>query len=218
MIFINKKLFKEPEKIFDSDYNFGWLLLGKPTNNTIYNITDQEFFPAGDDFPVFQATENPLIYDCTIAGISNIKKNTAKLTENGTTSITYEFEGATASNSGIVFISPIEDANKLGHDIQSQHGRLAYVKYKKSVETADDLIRVLRTMYREGETNQLDGIPIDRFVIERQEDLQKTTFQEDFIEDILLVYDVNNTTEVNTYNFTGFSVGKASFSVSGLSS
>lgn len=218
MIFINKKLFKEPEKIFDSDCNFGWLLLGKPTKDTIYNITDQQLFPAGDDFPVFEATESPSIYDCTIAGISNVKQNTAKLIENGITSITYEFEGATASNSGIVFISPIEDANKLGHDIQSQYGRLAYVKYKKSVESADDLSRTLRNLYGEGEVNQLEGISIDRFVITKREDLQKTTFQEDFIEDILLVYDVNNGTEVNTYNFTGFSVGKASFSVSGLSS
>jgi len=223
MVYINKKLFNSTAEIVNEGTKYGWILLGEPTkffavsgdSKEEIHLTEEGSEGTSED-DILHIGEKNRFYDCCIAGFTPLVSNVITIgnADDTLNSITYNFKGSSANSESIVYHVDIEDRHNWGHGI-SRYGRLCLIQYNPDKEETDEIKAQIGGWYK---TPTASGDPYLWEIGEDSKFMWNTNFCDEFVKNIVLAYDVNNSTEVNTYNFTGFSVGAASFSISGLRS
>jgi hypothetical protein len=226
MVYINKKLFNSTAEIVNEETKYGWILLGEPIKFFAHNdVSDEEIHlteennlngDTGEDEILHIGDDKNRFYDCCIAGFTPLASNVITIgnADEGLSNITYNFKGSSANSESIIYRVDTENRHNWGHGI-SRYGRLCLIQYNSDIKDTDEIKTQIGSWYK------LPAVSGDPYLWEVGEDsryMWNTNFYDEFVKNIVLAYDVNNSTEVNTYNFTGFSVGAASFSISGLRS
>lgn len=214
--YINKKIFdgagREEPGI--------WALIGMPSN--LDGVETQQQIPSGYCFIKNMSTNNIIdklqFKDICIAGLASTEAGIISVDEGrGNVKIKYP----QSENSKILIEVNSDEANSVGFGA----AYLVYVSLKKDENgnykfyTQDDenydLINRVEDIYLRLWNGKQNNLNVDMGYTENT-----CKIFEDYFEEILLAYDLEalNGSLVNGYNYTGFSVGSATISLSGLDS
>ena len=232
MKYINKNIFeyynhKKPTNV--TKEKFGWILAGVPSIDML-GCDDQQIknaYNESNNVGYYESSDVEkgqfLFYDSYIAGYSEFLLDAITFTE-GTYSNPLTISMAGSTNATINLAVDMANASTYGWNINGCY--LFFVKYNDDIESVDELGNFFKTIFV-GDSNNSSSSNIYYYKPTKTGDissLDKLTeiikegkeFINRFIDKVYIAYDVNTNNMINAYNFSGFSVGESTLSISGF--
>ena len=246
MKYINKDVFKyyDYEKASDVETEqFGWILTGVPTIDTLGHGKDDSLKASYDDagYEGYCVTFDKekghyMFYDSYIAGYSNVLSDAINFYNKATDdndnelisadeSLKITMTGSTAATINLAV--DLNNSNRYGWK-NTGGCYLFFVKYKDDLDftTGDPLGDFFKDIFVADSNNNSNSNvyyykPTKELKNASLTQLENTikegkNFINNFVDKVYIAYNVNTNSIINAYNFSGFSVGESSLSISGF--
>lgn len=223
---------------------FAWLLLGSPTKKVASQVNGSDgddeitgsYYPLiNGDNPTWKVENGRITFkNANVCGIApanaapTYKLNTgsdeeASYTPEVADSITYNFPGNNAGENNLLYPlvagGDIENgegaAATQGYSLDS--GYLAFVMLLDSENNEGATYETFKDIYINLWKVGGDGSTSGTFSRMEGSNANQSNIADKLVK-VLVAYDVQSSTMVNQYNFTGFNVGSSSLTISGLNS
>lgn len=239
--YINTSILLRPQEIFETttDANnnvkdgFAWLLLGTPTKGVALGDEsagdDSSYYPLSTEWKVEKGKMT--FKNANVCGIAPVSKEPSYEQQGSEAegdddeievaeSIVYSFPGNSAGEDNLLYPMVPGGDIEAGESAASTEGyslNSGYLALVKLIGTNNNTFEKFKAYYQSLWGNpQGNGSIGGTFSQMEKSKASGSEIANDVR--ILVAYDVNNTSMVNQYNFTGFNVGSSSLTISGLSS